>query len=482
MKKINLAILWHMHQPPYLEPFSRQNLLPWAFLHGMKDYHDMGATVLRHPAMRINVNFTASLLDQLEGYADGTTVERTLQVMSRNPSELAEAELEYLYRTCFGGTDLMAAGLPAFVRLRNLYRAAVASENRVPRLKPNEITDLTVLYLLSWCGPTLSATSTVRALVEKGQGFSPADRDLLIDEARKLIKATKGLYGDLSKSGIVELSTTPGTHPILPLLCSTAAAAEARADVVLPPSQFDSPEEARRQVETGLARFESYFGFRPAGMWPAEGSVSPQAVSIIGSAGIRWIATDEAILARSSADVPVSPRRPWTYNGVSIFFRDHFLSDQIGFVYSRRPAEKAVQDFLDEMKARAATARSEDELVVIALDGENAWEYYQDGGYPFLDRLYGAIVDSDFINPITFGEYIDRFGPGRPLHRLATGSWIDGNFDTWIGEPTKNRAWDMLATARQAVAASDMKARNRDRVWGFRQRPASTHECGLVVL
>lgn len=489
MKKINLSILWHMHQPPYLDPFSRQNLLPWAFLHGMKDYHDMGATVMRHPRMRINVNFTPSLLDQLEGYADGRTVERTLQVMSRSPSELSETELEYLFRTCFGGTDIMASGLPAFVRLRNLYRAAVASGNRVPRLKPSEITDLTVLYLLSWCGPTLAATSTVKALIAKGHGFCPADRDLLIIEARKLIHSTKDLFRDLSQAGIVELSTTPGTHPILPLLCSTASAAEARADVVLPTSRFDSPDEARRQVETGLERFESFFGFRPAGMWPAEGSVSPQAVSIIESAGIRWIATDEAILARSSADVPTSPRRPWTYNGVSIFFRDHFLSDQIGFVYSRRPAEKAVQDFLDEMKARAATAQSEDELIVIALDGENAWEYYPDGGYPFLDKLYGAIVDSGFINPVTFSEYIDTFGPGKPLRRLATGSWIDGNFDTWIGEPTKNRAWDMLATARHAVSASDLQPMNRERVqahlqraeasdwfWWFGQGHSSIHE------
>lgn len=489
MKHINLAILWHMHQPPYLEPFSAGNLLPWSFLHGMKDYYDMGAVAARHPGMRMNVNFTPCLLEQLAGYASGTLADRTIAVMSKRPASMTDADREYLFRTCFGLTDRMVEPFPRFVELRTLYRSAVAGGTALPNLKTAEITDLTILYLLAWCGPTLAAREPIRTLTAKGRGFCDADRNMVLDQARQLIGATRDLYRNLMDDGIVELSTTPATHPILPLLCSTRAAVEARADVRLPMNSFDSPDEARRQVEAGLRGFEDFFGFRPSGMWPAEGSVSKQALSILSAAGLKWIATDEAILKKSLGTAPTDILHPRSFDGVSIFFRDHFLSDQIGFDYSRRPAEKAVEDFMHQMSLRAKAAKDDKALVVVALDGENAWEFYPDGGFPFLDLLYTAIEKSGFINPVTFSEYLDRFGPPAALDSLASGSWIDGNFDTWIGDPTKNLAWDYLSAAHQAITQADlddaalekarrhlMRAEASDWFWWFGRGHTSIHE------
>jgi len=489
MKTINLAILWHMHQPPYEEPGSSMTLLPWAFLHGMKDYYDMGAVAARHPRMRMNVNFTPCLLEQLAGYADGSLADRTLALMEKHPGEMTVADREYLFRTFFGLTGRMIEQFPRYVELRDLHRAAAAGGIAVPLLTDAEITDLTVLYLLAWCGPTLSRAPSVQAIARKGRGFDAGDRQVLIREARSLIGSTGRLWRDLVDAGIVELSTTPANHPILPLLCSTGAAVAARPDVKLPITAFEAPDEARRQVRTGLDGFERFFGYRPAGMWPAEGSVSDQAVSILKEAGMRWIATDEAILAKSDAADRSDIRHPWTVNGVSIFFRDHFLSDQIGFDYSRRPASKAVADFISQMAARAANSRGGDDLVVVALDGENAWEYYPDGGYGFLDELYGAIEAADFIRPVTMAGYLEKYGPGRQIDRLVPGSWIDGNFDTWIGDPVKNAAWDCLAAAWQAVANADldgpslfmarkylMRAEASDWFWWFGRGHSSIHE------
>ncbi len=470
MKTINLALLWHMHQPPYLDPGAGSTLLPWAFLHGMKDYFDMGAVAARHPRMRMNVNFTPCLLDQLEGYGAGTLADRTLAVMAKRPSSISEADREYLFRTYFGLTDRMVEPFPRYVELRALYRAAVAAGSPVPHLKPQEMTDLSVLYLLAWCGPTLAGRDDVRAIAARGRGYSDADRDALVAAARGLIMATRDIYRDLSERGIVELSTTPATHPILPLLCSSNAAAEARPDVTLPSNPFDSPDSARRQVESGLAGFERFFGFKPRGMWPAEGSVSGPALELLSRAGVEWVATDEAILAKSGGGSRTGLLHPASFGGVTIFFRDHHLSDLVGFDYSRRSAESAVDDFIRQVAARAKSARDESALVVVALDGENAWEYYPDGGYPFLDRLYAAIVDSGFITPVTFREYIDRYGKGRHLDRLAAGSWIDGNFDTWIGDPVKNLAWDYLSEARQAVAGADVEPAARERALGHLMR------------
>ncbi len=491
MKRINLAILWHMHQPPYLEPSSGNHLLPWAFLHGMKDYFDMGAVAARHPGMKMTVNFTPSLLEQLQGYAQNTIIDRTIAVMDKAPQDMSIADREYLFRTCFGLNDRMVEPFPRFTELRGLYRSAQSAGTSSPSFEPDEITDITVLYLLAWCGRTMSEGNLFKTLKAKGRGFTDLDRNALLDEARTLIQNTKDLYRSLSERGIVELSTTPYCHPIVPLLCNSFAAVEARPNVVLPVTRFEAPDEARRQIAAGIDGFSRYFGFTPRGMWPAEGSVSEQAVRLYKEAGVQWLATDEEILRRSLGGLMSrqDPLRPHSWNNMPIFFRDHFLSDQIGFVYSRRPTEKAVAEFLAEMKVRADASTSEKDVVVIALDGENAWEYYPDGGYPFLDALYNAIESSDFINPVTMSGYLDRFGPGEPLEVLASGSWIDGNFDTWIGDPVKNQAWDYLAAAQQAAAEADLDTDTRSRVqrhlmraeasdwfWWFGHGHSSIHE------
>lgn len=493
-RRISVAFLWHMHQPPYEEPRSGLFLLPWTYLHGTKDYYDMGEVARRHPKMRMVVNFTPSLLEGLARYAeDGPIPDQTLLVMSKDPARLTPSDREFLLRTCFGvNHSTMLCRFPRYGQLFDQLHASPAAGPVADRFSPQDFLDLEVLYLLVWCGPTLQADPRVQEIAARGRDYAAADRETLLAIGREFLGRIVPLYRELWDSGQVELSTTPFNHPILPLLCTTHAALEANPSTRLPWARVEAPEEAERQVDEGIQYFAGQFGRPPAGMWPAEGAVSEPAVRILGSRGLRWICTDEEILRRSLGGSMTLRERllPHTFGGVSIFFRDHFLSDQIGFVYSRWPREKAVKTFMQELRDRAEAANDARAIVVVALDGENAWEHYPDGGYPFLDALYEALSASDFATPVTFSEYLDRHGPGQPLDTLATGSWIDGNLNTWIGDPTKNRAWSFLSETLQVARdvpalAPDkadrvrrllMRAEASDWFWWFGAGHSSIHE------
>ena len=152
------------------------------------------------------------------------------------------------------------------------------------------------------------------------------------------------------------------------------------------------------------------------------------------------------------------------FGNLAIVFRDHRLSDLIGFTYSAMEPKQAASDLVGHLEAIAralkaqqpsgSTALEEPHLVTIALDGENCWEYYPHDGMPFLRSLYETLSHSSDIQLVTVSEYLDQFPPTAtiPSTQLHSGSWVDGNFTTWIGDPAKNRAWDLLAEARQVLA------------------------------
>lgn len=497
-RRIHIAFLWHMHQPPYEDPKSKVFLLPWTYLHATKDYYDMGALVQRHPDMRININFTPCLLLQLTQYATNAIGDHLIEVMLRDTAELTVADREFLLRTCFGvHPESMIGRFPRYRQLHDFYRAYNSPSEAARHFPSDDFLDLSVLFLLVWCGPTLSADPRVRAIAAKVRDFTTEDRDTLLDLGRDLIGRIVPLYRGLSASGIVELSTSPFYHPLTPLLIDNSCALEASPHLKLPHIRMEAQEEAERQVRTGMDYFESVFGLRPAGIWPPEGAVSEKAVQIFSESGARWIATDEAILHQAvGGEATLEERlRPHRVNGTTVFFRDRMLSDHIGFVYSRWPVQASVDHFIGTLRQYSETVNCDDAIVLIALDGENAWEYYPDGGYPFLDALYSAIEKSDFLVPTTLSGYLDRFGCSESLDYLPCGSWINGNLETWIGDPIKNRAWSMLSSAWYMVrevkehdsaliplrdfdpASSHlMRAEASDWFWWFGKGHTSIHE------
>ena len=456
MKKLNVAFLWHMHQPPYRDPDSGDLLLPWVRLHALKDYYDMGRVLLRSPEMHATVNFVPGLLDQLASVADGSVTDRYARVSRKPTSQLTPAERRFIVSQFFG-VHRESCILPnaRYRELLSLREVAGSEIDPAEWFEERELRDLQVWFDLAWSGDTLREDPDIAALFAKGRDFSESDKVLLAEKQTGLIAATIPLWQSLRESGRVELSTSAYYHPILPLLVRTEAATEAEASTPLPRERFRFPADARVQVERALAAHARFFGAAPAGMWPPEGSVSTEVLSLLSEHGVQWVATDEAILRKSIAPRPFTADdlcRPFRHNGVAMFFRDHGLSDRIGFVYSSWSIDRAVTDFIEHLDAIRRATTLPHPVVTVALDGENAWEYYREGGFTFLERLYERLSHTPFLEPTTFEEYLTHHGDQvAELPTLRPGSWIDGNFHTWIGDPAKNTAWDYLTRARRAV-------------------------------
>ena len=262
---------------------------------------------------------------------------------------------------------------------------------------------------------------------------------------------------------MIELTTSPYHHPILPLLIDTYSAREAVPDLPLPHARFARPEDARAQLEMGISCFERHFGFRPGGMWPPEGSISTAALALMAEAGVAWTASDEEVLLRSlgqsthlfgEGDKARTVFRPWRLaHGASpvLFFRDRTLSDRIGFSYATWDPVLAADDFVARLQRIRTAAAGEDLVVPVILDGENAWETYPENGALFLRALARSLAAADGITVVKPSDVVKSTEP-RTLANLVAGSWVDGNFRTWIGAPAKNRAWDLLERVRETLA------------------------------
>lgn len=467
---VDLVFVWHHHQPDYRRPRDGRSVLPWVRLHATKDYLDMALHLERHPRLKATFNFVPSLLDQLDHARDGGG-DLLFDLLAQPPNALdAEARALLQSRARMAPRWALERWPRYEALVRRLRAPAVASDAELMRL--------VTYFLLAWLDPLLleePAAAAVEAALEQGRaGF--AERDALLALHADVLARVVPAYRRLLERGQAEISCSPAFHPILPLLVDVRAARRSRPDLPLPAAEFTAPEDARWQVERGLARAAEAFGARPAGMWPSEGSVSPEAAAILAGAGVRWIATDELVLWKS-VGAPGAHReglyRPWTFRSgggeIAIFFRDHELSDRIGFVYSTWKPAEAAADFLARLRriaeAHAAAGLPGRAVVSVILDGENCWEHYPEDGRPFLEALYGALDVAPDVRTRTPSEVLADGPPPGELEFLHSGSWIDADFHIWCGHAEKNRAWDLLARARAALVAAGCSRESHPGAW-----------------
>lgn len=471
--RIDLVLLWHMHQPDYRDAGSGRYLMPWVYLHALKDYADMAAHVERHPGVRCTFNFVPILLEQLEDYVAQFDLGRIrdpllrlLQVPDLDRIEPAERRL--ILDSCFHSNhDSMLQPYPQYRRLHELFRLLDGQDRRgFDYLSGAYLADLLTWYHLVWVGETERRSDPLFGrLMAKGSGFVHGDRLQLFDAIGVIMRRLLGRYRALAADGRVELSSTPHAHPIGPLLLDFKAAHDTLPDARLPraPTYPGGADRVRWHLHEAVSTHERCFGAPPAGLWPAEGAISQLFVEEVAAAGLKWSASSESVLANSlgspgwsQAERRAALYRPWCAPGQSmpLLFRDERLSDLIGFEYSKWHGRDAAAHFIAELESIAAEAPAgETPLVLVALDGENAWEYYPDNGHYFLDALYAALTARTLIRPGTFAEQAART-PARPMARLAAGSWVYGSFSTWIGSEDKNRGWDYLVAAKQAFDAA----------------------------
>lgn len=467
MPQIYLCFVWHMHQPCYKDLVSGEYRLPWTRMHGLKDYYGMVKILEEFPHMRQTFNLVPSLLAQVEEYAAGDAVDPFLRVALKPAEDLTEDERKLILHYFFQANPIHLIGrYPRYAELHEAWRASNFDFRRAHHVfNAQSMRDLQVLSQLAWFEEEfLAQDPEVKGLAAKGRDYSLYDQELMGRKQLEILGKVIPVYRDFAARGQIEISATPYYHPILPLICDSDIAHVANPHVPLP-SRFRYPEDARDQLMRSLDYVEKHVGVRPVGLWPSEGSVSDEALEIAADCGYQWAATDNGVLGRTLGRMP-DPSTSyrsflWKKNGrrMNMIFRDHYLSDLVGFVYSKMDAAAAANDFIQRIRDNCAPilASGRDALVPVVLDGENAWEHYYRNGRPFLSELYRRISGDTLMRAVTVSEGL-KLVPDDELDHIFPGSWISANFDVWIGFDEDNRAWEMLLAARKAFEAIDPKS------------------------
>lgn len=465
--KLNIAFLWHQHQPYYkiIQPDGRTIYqMPWVRLHAVKDYYDLPRWMDDFPALKQNFNLVPSLLIQLEDYAFNRAEDRVIQLTQIPAEELTEADKENILKTFFLANQKRLI----FPNLR--YSELWQKKEKREMFSVQDFTDLQVWYNLCWVGEYWKKQEPFKKLFKKGKYFSITDKQDVVDGHYRIMGEVVPLYRRLVQEHKIELSVTPFYHPILPLLCDTNVAQKKGNDTEGRAFSFKHPEDAEQHVQKSVRYFEHLFGFTPSGMWPSEGSVSDEALQKIAEAGFEWVATDQEILENSDVSRPeknICLPHTWEGKGqnLNLIFRDHALSDAIGFKYAEMDPEEAAHDFISQVERIRSDMLNQNKnpsshLLNVILDGENCWEFYLDNGAPFLKALYRRLSESSTVRSVTVADFLKRAkAEGIPLPkitRLHAGSWINHNFDIWIGShKEKNTAWQYLKEARDFLVAQE---------------------------
>ncbi|TMB01451.1 MAG: glycoside hydrolase [Deltaproteobacteria bacterium] len=461
---VRAVFLWHLHQPEYRDPQTGQPMLPWVRQHASRAYTDMAAALERHPTVKVVANWAPSLLDQLEAYVAGT--QDLDEQLARKPAEaLTPEERAHVLREGFSvDWNVWVRPVARYSELldkRGTDLREIDLLERQAAFTPQEMRDLQVNFVLAWMGfAARREEPLVAGLIAKERGYTEEEKVAAVDAQRRIASRIVPRWRALAERGQVEITCSPFYHPILPLVVDTESARRAMPAVALPP-RFSYAHDAREQVMRGLERARAAFGQVPQGMWPSEGSVSPEVIDLLAACGVRWCATDQGVLERSELELGTAlpdgypahyhPYRAGADHAVTVLFRDRELSDRIGFRYAKSDPREAAQDLISRIADTEPEA-----LVTLALDGENPWEHYPASGEAFLDALYAGLSGGEIRTVLPRDELRERPARAR-IARIHSGSWIDSNFRIWIGHPEDNAAWTLLGEAREALAEAEEK-------------------------
>ena len=490
MPALRVILLWHQHQPFYKNLVTGEYRLPWVRLHALKDYYGMVKLVDEFPGVHQTFNLVPSLITQIQDYVAGTALDPFLVVAARPARDLTLDERRFALQYLFQANAANLIGrYPRYAELFERFRSSGDSPDRAEKyFLPQDFTDLQVLSQMAWFDEFFLEDKDLAELVRKGRNYTLEDQRFVIRREREELDKVLPAHAAAAKKGLIELSTSPFYHPILPLLCDTNIGAVSSPGLPLPQQRFRHPEDAREQLLRGLDLHEKVFGVRPRGVWPSEGSVSEEAIAIAHGLGVKWMATDEGVLGRSlgiyfSRDG--HGRLPGhlgekLYNvhryengatQMSMVFRDHTLSDLIGFVYSGMAPQDAAHHLIQNIRqaAQPVLDMGRDACVPIILDGENAWEYYPKSGREFLRRFYEGLENTPGLEAVTVSEAVERQKNPPKLFAITPGSWINANFNVWIGAPEDNKSWEYLSQARDFYAQNAAKATEAQRDLAYQE-------------
>ncbi|MET0280779.1 MAG: glycoside hydrolase family 57 protein [Steroidobacteraceae bacterium] len=482
--RLPVILLWHMHQPPYRDALSGRYVLPWTWLHAIKDYTDMAAHLEQVPGAKAVVNFTPVLIEQVEDLATAVRAQLVsgqplpdalLATLSDAPLPADAAARAQLLRACLrADREHLIGRHPPFVALVELA-AAFDKPGLIAYVPDQYLYDLAVWYHLAWLGESVRRTDVrVARLTAKAHGFNAADRRTLLELIGELLDGVLPRFRALADAGKCELAVSPYSHPILPLLFDFGAARDSEPASARPrsPAYPGGAARADWHMQRAVECYERVFGRKPRTCWPSEGAISVPAVHAIEAAGFDCLATSVSVLRpsleRSGIVVPEDRsgsecllNQPFALPGskLACFFRHDGVSDLIGFSYSKWHGDDAAANLAHELTTLAdLTTGTPGRALLVALDGENAWEYYPYNAWYFLQAMYAQLAAHPRLKLTTLSELIDeqRAAGARPaaLPQLRAGSWVYGTLSTWMGNPDKNHGWDLLCEAKHAFDAA----------------------------
>ncbi|MBI4532420.1 MAG: glycoside hydrolase [Candidatus Melainabacteria bacterium] len=475
-EKLSVCFIWHMHQPLYKDRLTGDYLMPWVRLHAIKDYLDMPLILQDFPKIRQTFNLVPSLMEQLDDYGWHDAVDEQLVVTTKPIEEYTHLDKILIVSSSFhANLERQIKPHPSYFELwtkrQRMADRGHSLESMVDAFTNQEYADMSTWLNLAWFDPLwFIKNQELHSYLEQGRNFSLERRRRLIDIERELIRQTIPVYRQLQELGQIEVITSPYYHPILPLLIDSNVARLSNPHAKLPKRLYLHGDDALKQIETGLSFYEEMFHQKVKGMWPSELSVSPAALEVISHCGIKWVVLDEALLTRT-LEVPIYRDDHGNLNStellcqpyrlqvgdesINILFREVVLSNEISFSYGRRGPQDAASALYLRLKhiQQRLFNWTREGVVVIALDGENCWETYEDDGNPFLRELYKRLSEDNTLNVCTASDYLERNPPSAELHNIHSGSWIGADFHIWIGDPVKNKAWDLLSSTRHFLVS-----------------------------
>ncbi len=487
-KRLGVAFLWHMHQPFYKDPLTDKYLMPWVRLHGVKDYFPMARLVENFDNIRVTFNLVPSLMEQINDYVQNDVSDTYLDLTVKKAGLLTfEDKVEVL-------NHFFKVNFKQFIEPNPRYSellmkkgvkplTGIAIKRMVRTFSKRDFLDLQVIFNLAWFhSMSIDDDMQLNDLIRKGQDYTEGDKEYVVIKQKEIMSQILPLYRRLQDEGRIEITTTPFYHPILPLICDTSV-----AKVSLPgsplPKKYSHPEDAEWQVEAAIKYHTEQFGAPPRGMWPSEGSVSDRMLDILIKKGIDWVATDEDILFKSlslydkryKGQTEFDRRiiyRPYDYKvdsrRITMIFRDKNLSDIISFNYHSWDQDEAARDLINHCNNIGEHMRRDNDrgLLAIVMDGENAWEYFDDNGRGFFETLYAGLDKQELAGSTTVSGFLEIESPKRSIYRIFPGSWINHNFDIWIGQEQDNMSWDYLNRVRRDLIKFTKEAEDDPRVDG----------------
>lgn len=450
---LNLAFIYHMHQPYYKDLLTQESELPWVRLHGIKDYLDMVQKLEKFPKLKQTFNVVPSLFEQINDYNNGTLKDKYFELSKKPAAELIKTEKEFILKNFFSiNKENVISTFPRY------YQLATKKQHNL-EFSTQDYLDLQLCFNLAWIDPTFRQNiGELKRIVLKERFFNEQDKLIVLEKQLQILKEIVPVYRAFQNNDQIEISVTPYYHPILPLLYSTNIAKEANKRTILPKEEFHYPQDVQYQIDSAVNFYQQNFGQPPRGMWPSEEAVCEHILPFIMASQIKWIVADEAILFKSlktkkrDSKLLYQPHLLKRKAGqLNIVFRDRNLSDLIGFNYANMKAADAVNDFMTHLENINKAFKDKDILVTVAMDGENAWEYFRNDGHDFLNLFYQRICDAEYIKTTTISEYLESHSTKSEIKRLSAGSWIYGEFGKWIGNPYKVKAWEWLTQARKTL-------------------------------